>query len=240
MKHLIGGLLALSLLSCKNPASTDMDASTHYKKEMIVVVDGVAREGVITMPLKEEGSKIKVIAKGDLNLMVVESCQGIDAQRNAWNIVEEVPRGPFGWFKKTIEKKRESEFFYKAEGIAKSSDCEIAIRGYSESNVHSEGLIGFQTDEYMLQGDLICNKVKRSFDGFEICQSGKGLIQEVHFKEEVKVASSEECSLDKSFGKSFIFDMPLGDCLFTFKGKDTGLLGRLRTYGFSAIAMEVE
>ena len=237
-----GSLLALLFLSgCSGDgSSTKMDPTSYYKKEMIVVVDGVAREGTITMPLKESGSTIKVIAKSDLNLLVVESCQGIDAQRNAWNVEEKIPYGPFGWFSKTISKKRESVFTYKPEGVGKTSDCEINIRGYAEDGIHSEGLIGFQTEEYLLSGTMVCNKVGRSFKGYEICQSGVNLIQEIHLDEEVYVESLEGCSLGKKEGKDFVFDMPLGDCIFTFKGKITGLMGRFRTYGFSSIAREVK
>lgn len=207
---------------------------TLYRRDMVIKVNGVTREGVITMPMLETNI-VYVQAAGDLDTFAMVNCMGEKIKPKAWNKTTTIKSGLFGWGSKTIDLKREVEFTYTPQGLEKLGACPLELYGFSKDGKHSWGFIDFQTDTFKLLGTLVCNGDKRAFEGVEACQSREGLFQQMSFTEEVFMSPDPGCELDKTDGRDFTFAMPKGKCVYRIKGKDTGLLGKLTLIGYNSI-----
>lgn len=205
-----------------------------YRRDMILTVNGITREGTVTVPLRSE-NVVHVTAAGDLDLFVMANCMSEKVKPKAWNVKTTIKSGLFGWSSKTIDLKKEVEFTYVPQGMETLGSCPLELYGFAKDGKHSWGFIDFQTDTFKLQGTLVCNGDKRAFDGVEACQSKEGLFQQLSFTEEVFMSPDPGCELDKTVGKDFTFQMPPGRCVYRIKGKDTGLLGKLTLIGYNKI-----
>lgn len=236
MKNLVLPILAilsLSLLSCEE-ITQKLDSSTLYKKDMIITLDGVTREGVITMPFKETHN-VRITARGDLDMFVMSDCEGEWTKERAWNVTEEVRGGLFGWGKRTIEQKRQVDFQYKTSELNRNGSCAVYLYGFSKNGKHSEGVIDFQSDAFQLEGTLQCNKISRKFDGVEMCDVRSGKFTTLKFLEDVYFMPPEGCEIGSTYGKVFTFGTPKGICTYRIKGVDSGKVGRFTTFGHTGI-----
>lgn len=225
-------LLCYVLSACTNVPSQKLDSDINYQKDMVITVNGVTREGMVTMPMLDK-NKINVIARGDLDMFVMANCNGEWKKEKAWNVTKEIPGGLFGWGSKKIEQKREINFDYEPKGIQRDGNCALYLYGFSKEGKHSEGFIDWQTDRFQLQGTINCNGQERIFDGSEACQSRQGLYQQMTFTEDVFISPKAGCEIGKTEGKEFIFRLPPGVCTYRIKSKSSGKVGKLTTYGYN-------
>jgi len=104
----------------------------------------------------------------------------------------------------------------------------------AKSGKHAWALFDVQDDETTLPARVTCNgEVSRS-EGVSICQSRKGLLQRLVFDEEVDFVPSN-CFIDTPKGRVLELKIPLGECVFAFRGKDSGRLHRLTTVGYEGL-----
>lgn len=229
--------LTTSTTGCEFTSTTPsqkLSADRLYRRDMVITVNGVTREGVITMPMLEK-NVIHVQAAGNLDTFVMANCSGEKVKPKAWNQKTTVKSGLFGWSTKTIELKKEVEFTYVPTGLEKLGACPLELTGYSVDGKHSWGFVDLQTDTFKLQGLITCNGETRAFEGVEACQSREELYQVLKFDEEVFMSPDQGCELDKTSGKEFTFQMPKGQCVYRIEGKTTGKLGKLTLIGYNNI-----
>jgi hypothetical protein len=240
MKYLTFCIIICSLLqgcSGKNIQTPLLSATKNYERDMIVTVNGVTREGTITMPLLPQNT-IHIIARGDLDTFLMKSCGGIYKKQKSWNVTKVVPSGLFGWGSRKIEVKNEAEFTIAANDFHETGICPLYLVGISNSDgQHSEAYINWQTPEYKLGGYLVCNMEKRAFQGVEACSIASGSYTKVVFDEEVVVSPKSGCDIGATTGKSFEWRVSSGTCNYEFKSVTTGKRGMYSVYGWDEIIL---
>lgn len=218
------------LISCSSVAPTDrLNPDLIYKRDMIINIDGVVREGVMVVPEKMKHS-LYITAQGDLDLFTLTTCHREEASENAWNVSER------GLFRRKIDKKREIKIEYIATDIERKGGCPIFLGGYEqEKGRHSWGVIDFETSEAKLPAILRCNGETISSNGVSICQSREGLIQSIEFQTETRVIPDKDCSIGSDKGTTFTFALKKGQCVYAFQEVSTKKIHRLTTIGYELI-----
>lgn len=223
-------LFVLFFAGCEEVQVQKLDPKTHYERDMIVTVNGVTREGQITMPLLEK-NKIHVTARGDLDVFLMKSCGGQFKKERAWNVTQTVKSGLFGWGSKKIDKKNEVDFEIMKSDFADTGICPLYLVGISYDGKHSEAYINWQTPEYQLKGQLVCNMERREFDGVETCGTATGSYGRLIFDEEVEFSPSPGCAIDGVAE----FRANKGMCNYLLVGKTSGKKGIYSLYGYNEI-----
>lgn len=231
------GFIGLVVSGCESLTTVPTQKLSNdviYRRDMIITVNGVTREGVITMPMLDK-NKVHIEAAGDLDLFAMYNCAGEWVKPKAWNVTTTVRSGLFGWGTKTIDMKRQVDFEYIPQGLERLGACPLMLEGRSKDGKDSWGFIDFQTDSFKLQGVITCNSAVRPFEGVEACQTRAGLYQQLKFDEDVFLSPDPGCELDKTDGREFTFKMPSGMCVYRIKAKESGKLGKLTLIGYSGI-----
>jgi len=206
-----------------------------YKRDMIICVNDICREGSISMPIKAS-NKIRIDAPNDLDQLVMSNCSGEWDYPNAWNLSVKEKSGPFGWFSKTVDKKSMREFSYYPTGEEFTSACPMYFYSIQKSgNIQSWGFIDWQTEGFKLNGEMICNGAKRLFEGVEVCQTREGLLTKLSFDEVVAISPDVSCGIKESQSNNFEFEQPKGFCAITFLGKDSRKKGRVTLIGYEGL-----
>lgn len=214
-----------------------MDEKINYERDMIVEVNGVRRQGAITMPLLAV-NKIHVYSQGDLDLFIMRTCGGVFKKQRAWNQQMEVETGLFGWGTKKIDLKNEVAFEIAASDFAATGVCPIYLTGISKTDgKNSEAFISWQTPEFQLKGSVVCNMIKRSFDGVEACSIATSSYTKVEFAEDVMVSPSPDCEIPVHSGRKFEFRVRSGSCNYRFESKDGKRVGVYNVYGWDSITI---
>lgn len=234
-------LILVFIVGCKLIDGPDqqiqkMNASVNYERDMIVCVNGVCREGSIAMPLLPI-NKIHIYARGDLDTFIMKSCGGTLKKERAWNVTGEVKGGLFGWGSKKIEKKNEVEFEIAATDFHETGVCPLYLSGISKSGRNSDAKISWQTDEYKADGYIVCNMVKRKFEGLEDCAISTGSFTKVVFTEEMLVSPSKGCELPVTKGTTFEWRVHSGTCNYEFTGVNSDIRGMYSVYGWDEITL---
>lgn len=228
-------LFTMGISSCSTAMPTQqLSSEMLYKRDMIITVNGVTREGMITMPMLDS-NVIHITAAGALDTFAMQNCAGEWVKPKAWNVKTTVKSGLFGWGTKTIDVKNEAEFTYTPSGLERLGACPLQMRGFNIGGKDSWGFVDFKTDTFALKGTLVCNAESREFDGVEVCQSRTGLYQQLKFKEVVFMSPDAGCALDKTEGTEFTFPMPQGQCVYRIKGRVSGALGKLTLFGYNGL-----
>lgn len=232
-------VMLLLLVGCSKGQiqSKLMDAKVNYERDMIVTVNGVTREGTITMPLLPQ-NEIHIIARGDLDTFLMKSCGGIYKKQKSWNVTKEVPSGLFGWGSRKIDVKNEAKFIIAANDFHETGICPLYLVGISNGDgKHSEAYINWQTPAYQLTGYLVCNMEKRSFQGVEACSIASGSYTKLVFDEEVVVSPKIGCETNVIKGKVFEWRAHSGTCNYEFKSVSSGKSGMYSVYGWDEIIL---
>lgn len=219
---------------CDETTVQKLDPAKHYERDMIVTVNGVTREGTITMPLLEK-NKIHVYARGDLDVFLMKTCGGHFKKERAWNVTQTVKSGLFGWGSKKIDKKNEVEFEISKSDFAETGVCPLYLVGISYDGKHSEAYINWQTPEYQLTGRVVCNMEGRNFEGVEACSTAVGSYGKISFSEEVYISPNQGCEIGEPKNNVYEFRANLGICNYQIEGKTSGKKGMYQVYGYSEI-----
>jgi hypothetical protein len=230
-----------------------MDTVTNYKRDLILQVNGVTKEGSISMKLLPKNI-IHVWSPNDMDTFVVEACGGDQDKKKEWAIPIEVRTGFFGWGKKKIDSPREAQFTIDATDFHDVGVCPLYIYAISKSDgKKSEGFVTWQTEFYKATGYLVCNMEKREFEGVEACSTKAGSFTIVQFDEEMYVSPSPGCEINNvirdasgrvtgvkenvTSGKRFDFQTHSGTCNYEFlsKNKDSDVHANYNVYGHDEI-----
>lgn len=204
LRILTVGLLAGAVTSC-SLVSQKLDANKFYKRDIYLTINGVPYDG-IAVPQKAPSYKIKVRARGVIDLITVRSCHR--------EITYEEPSK--GWFSsgKTFE------FEYKPiAGIEDGKGCLLDIGTFEKiKGRHGWALVAFESDQENVTALLKCNGERRGARNVSICQARQGTIQQIRFDHRMKVSpDGEKCSVMKTKDEmNYQYIMPLGECLYYF------------------------
>jgi hypothetical protein len=216
-------LFAIAMLTgCNGPEL--MKPDTLYRKDMTLTVNGRPYVGVGVVP-NAKSYDISLESQEDVNLMTLNSCHR-DLQFS--DVITS------GWFKP----RRGYRFTFAPNKIESEPGCQLRIGGYNkEKGQHSWGLLVFENPLHKLDAILTCNgdaDIRR--DGDSICQTLKGLLQQITFEKPVKIAASKiptRCTIDESKdGLTWRFKMQRDECTYVFQDIETKELHALKTFGY--------
>ena len=221
--------------SCSTAHITQkLTPGTHYKRDMILEVDGYQGEGLLVVPEKPV-HKFHVEARGELDLFTLTTCHREWTKEKAWNVKKK--SGLFGWGRKIM--KREVEFPLSLNPLERSDYCLTELGGYEkDKGRHSWAMVDYQPSDLskFLPAFVQCNGSGRNYSGVSMCQSRKGLIQSIEFTEDMLVDPDPECRGPKGQGRKFEFQLPEGKCVYLFVEKsEPHREHRLTTFGYEQI-----
>lgn len=214
--------MAPFLISC-SLINQKLDPNIYYKRDIRLVINGVEFDG-IAVPKKSDVYKIKVKARGIIDMITIRSCHR--------EITYEEPSK--GWFSsgKTFE------FEYRPiKGIEDGRGCYLDIGTYEKSKGrHGWALIDFESAEETVKAELKCNGEKRAVGPVSICQAHSNTIQKIQFDHKVKVSpDSPKCSVmqsDDEMGYRYL--IPPGECVYYFCDR-LGYCHRHTTLGYDGL-----
>jgi hypothetical protein len=208
----------------RNQKSIAQDPTKFYRYEMDVVVNMQGAEGTIVVA-RNDSYDIEISAKQKLDLLTARSCH----REMSFDPVKS-RRGLFG------SRQKDYKFTYTPSDLEKL-DCPLELYGYSKKEgKHSFAMIDFQNSTDLLDARVSCNGESRPYIGVSICQSRHGLLQQIKFKEPVKVSPDPACPISKILeSDSFIFNLNKGICTYIFQSLKTKQTHRLTTIGYEEI-----
>ncbi len=237
-KPLILILIVVNLLSCEH--FTDLaksiganksgfqDPEKVYRYDMAVIVNGEGADGIVVAS-ESSSYEISIEAKQKLDLLTARSCH----REISFDPVKS-RRGIFG------NSRKEFRFTFTPSQLEKQ-DCPLELYGFSKQNGrHSFAMIDFQSLGDQLEARLSCNGETRPQVGVALCQSRARLMQEITFKEKVKVSPDESCKIGPvTEGTTFRFGLVKGICTYIFLGLESKKTMRLTTIGYEDIVISL-
>jgi len=217
----------LLLISACSTSPDTIDLNKIYRKDMSIEVNGFKNQGTVVVP-KANKYKFKVRGIAKLDLFTISTCSREITQEEA---------GGSGWFTNT----KKYEFDFVPLPIEKKPGCPIRLSALTKSTPkHSWGYVDFQDDLHKLPATLQCNGKWVNSSGVSICQSKKGLLQQIDFYQDTRVSKAGSCNFDSEFeiSKSFVFTMQQGECVYLFKEVGGQRLHRLTTIGYDQIILK--
>lgn len=232
-------LILLSFLSSCGTSSVltpkqELSPNKIYKRDMLITSGDSSGEGTLVLPLKNS-YKIRVEAAGNLDMFTLETCHRSWEKQKAWNVAT---KKKVLFWKKTIDHKNRVEFEFKpSEKFEKNQYCPVRLGGYEiKLGRHSWGFIDFETSDSILPAKVYCDGREYQSNGVTICQAREGLVQAIEFKNEVEVSPEANCSLGKTKGKLFEYNIKRGRCVYAFKElSGDSRVHRLTTIGFEKV-----
>ncbi len=198
---------------------------------MLLSVDGVEGEGILVVPSSGTTYKFLVTSRGKLDMFTLETCHREWTKEKSWNV--KVKSGIFGWRRKLLKDRVEFDFTPTA---LEKGDCLMELGGYeAKGGRHSWALIDFQDGIDTLPAKIFCNGTVVESKGVSICQSKKGLLQQILFKNETLIETSKACRMKIDKGKEFQFLTKKGRCMYHFLDIKTDRTHRLTTFGYEGI-----
>lgn len=223
-------IFASALFSCAPMPTQTVDPAAFYKRDMKMDVNGFVGVGTLVVPQQYAWYRMKVWSKGKLDLFTFETCHREQEAQDAGQ------GGLFG------DRKMWEGEFYPVRGIEDKGSCLVRMGGYSKTvGQHSWGILDVADQDHTLPATVKCNGAEYQSPGVTICQSRKGLIQEISFPVDVVLEQHESCKISEiGEGKVFRYQMPVKECVFSFveiapKGKQRR--HRLTTVGYTGILL---
>ncbi len=232
-------LLALLLTGCKMFEQGDfqghkMDPDVNYFRDMIICANGFCKTGSLTMPLLDV-NEIRVISPGPLDLFLTTACGGKFPQQNAGNV--KTVQKSF-WSKKEVNKSNEAVFTIKKTDFHELGKiCPLYFSAIANNGKNSDGYLGWQTEDFKLSGQVICQMEKRVFEGVEVCDTGSQSFTKVIFDEEVRISHDPDypqCAFGEAgtkVGREFTWKVASGECNYAILGEKSNIRGVYTTYG---------
>lgn len=199
-----------------------LDPNLIYKRDLRLVVDGKDFEGVGVLP-QRASYEIVVHPRGAVDMLIINSChRSLGFEKIST-----------GWFS--------GKFKYNYAPIPNLESgriCPLRVEVFDASkSKNSWSFMDFQTPGYEIQGTTLCNGNREPFTGVAVCQSRRGLVQRIEFKEPIRFAPPQpsQCETPKRVAPStYEFTVQTGECLLHFQTQD-GKLGRLTTIGHEQV-----
>ncbi len=209
-------LLLMLLQSCvTQPLSTD----TIYRKDMQIRANGEMFYGVNVLDAKDKYD-LAFFWPSNPKKLFFTSCH----RQIEWT-------DPGTWIDrwKIYEYKPDQDLEMKGY-------CPVEVFYTDVNGNNCWGMIEFRTGREKLPAKLACNGESKDVNGVSACQAKVGLMQKITFPAAATSAVSEGCSVLKTDdGKSFLFEMSRGKCLYVFKSG--GEIHRLVTFGYDDVIL---
>jgi len=184
-----------------------LDSATYYKRDIFLEVNGQVFEGV-GVPKRALSYKIKVKARGTIDMITVRSCHREFAY-------EEPSKG---WFSKG----NTFEFVYTPiPGIEDGSGCLLDIGTFEkDKGRHGWGLLSFEGKNEQTNAALKCNgQFLKSTHSVSVCQGREGTLQEIQFDHRVKVSPDAGCkTMMTKDERRYQFTVSPKECNYYFCG----------------------
>jgi len=247
---MIGIILALFLSSCALAQTQKLNVDTYYRNDICFKYDvgkkvkkpntdhgsgfgaykyskkSITFCGTGVLPSKES-YKLKIIGYGKINFFTLTTCHEEDTTDNP-------DRGIF--------KKNGVVSINHKPTLERELMCPMYISAYNKKNKSAFGIVVFEHNKLKLSSVTKCNGYTRRNNGVSICQSREGLIQSIEFDEEVTqlkptigVIGLICPKLSSKDNKKFTFKLPKKECIYQFKGKQSGHFHRFYTIGYEDI-----
>lgn len=130
---------------------------------------------------------------------------------------------------------RKGHFWYVPRKI-EDLGCPVNISAFEyEKGRHSWGFVAFEHPSLKLKANIRCNGQNAHATGVYACQSREGLKQFIGFLEPVTQAPNDDCPTLPGGESQFEYNTPNRECIYVFKGKESGELFTLYTIGYEEI-----
>ena len=169
--------------------------------------------------------KIKARFKDKGDLIRIKTCHRSMDIEQAWK------QSSFGW----VDKDSAKINLQLNTPIEDKEYCPIEIIAFSHSGKHSWAFIDKKTANENLSAIYRCNGETRAYKGVGICQSYKGLEQQIEFPEKTNVRSN--CPYERLDDQAFKYNTKKGYCVYIFKS-ESGQYHRLTTIGYESIKLK--
>jgi len=217
-----GGLIHLALLlllllsSCASPPAEVLDETLFYKRDLLVEIDEVDYEG--TAILKKAKSYNMIIKpRSKTALLLIATCHR----------EESFTTSSSGFFKKT----NSFEYTYTPQPGKEDGPCVFRITALDKKrSQHSWFFADFKSNTETLPATVYCNGKKQK-GTVTVCQSRVGLIQGIEFQEPVSHYPYKGCPMDNPSE----YKINLDECVYLFKGKESGRIHRHNSLGYEKI-----
>jgi hypothetical protein len=222
MKSIILILSVFILSSCAvNQVLTEKSV---YMHDMKIEVNGHKGVGTLVVPMSSLIS-VKVRAKGKLDLFVWSTC--------ARNISAEA-----AFDEGMFSSKYETSFEYRPS-VLERTDCAVQLEGYEKiKGRHSWAFIDFEDGTSTLPATITCNGQTYTSKGVTVCQSKKGIRQQVTFAAPVLVGAQDGCPLPFTEDeKTFYVEIGKGACRYNFLEKEGERNHRITTIGYDEVLL---
>lgn len=251
MIRLLVIFIIIQLSSCITPSIQKLNPTTYYRNDVCFtfypkdekVYKGLFKKfrrrktkddeeikfcGTGVLPFQEVYD-LEVQSYGKLNFFALTTCHEEDTTENPDK----------GIFKKNGKIKIQ---YQPTLEVGKA--CPLYISAYDRAQRHGFGILVFENPRYKLDAKLKCNGYITENHGVSICQSRKGLIQEIAFKEEVTTVKPVVGAADKkiscpvlksSDNKVFEFALPSRECIYGFIGKKSKKIHQFYSAGYEEI-----
>jgi len=195
MRHLIVSdvfpllLLALFLSNCSS-VTQKLNQNSLYRRDLPIVVDGIASRGTFVAPQKASYA-IQIGPADTIDMLIVESCH----KQWTGERVETSQKGILWW-------KKENKFTYDHIPTAMEFDkpCPLHISALTvATDKNAWAYVDFEDSGHTLPAEWACNGETKKYNGVSVCQSRAGLMQKITFPSTVLFSPKDEVLEGKSF-----------------------------------------
>lgn len=142
-----------------------------------------------------------------------------------------------------LTKHKNNYIFEPVQGVEDSGYCPLSIYAYDHQETIHEGFFDLQESQYEIfdyEAKLSCNGTVTNPIGVGVCQSRKGLEQQIEFSEYMENLSlTNGCQKWATMdAKTFKIKMPKNKCLYLFRDATNDHIFRLTTYGYKELKID--
>lgn len=218
--------LSLFLFSGCASLPQKLDPDTIYKTDLKMIVNEVTLEGASVLE-RDESTVIKIENKDGIDYLSATTCH-----REEMIKVEKTP--VLGLKKKTYD------YRFTPIGVEKDEySCPLQLAALNIKGRHSFGFLDFTHPALKAKAVVHCNGKSKEFVGVSVCESKKGLMQEIIFDTEMTYLDDSNCPNFDNYGnKRFIFATSPGTRVCRFIGRyEPNNVHRLTTIGYDKVIL---
>jgi len=217
--------LAALLFSCTTSEAPDFKIDKAYKFDADIEINGKKGAGFLVVP-KSDKYKIKVKAKGNIDLLTVRNCHRSREIEKAFK-----GNGIFHG-KKYVEMK------LIPNNPIEQEHCPLDIGAYDKKGRHSFAWVDFYHESLQLSAVLNCNGFNYIEKGVSICQGYAGTFQEIKFPNIALLkAVKPECALNLEPAAHYRYEIKKGVCVYAIMDVTNKQEHRLTTIGYEHIIL---
>jgi hypothetical protein len=223
---LLWGALALLISCVTTPPSQDFKASTAFKYDMEIKVNGFKGVGVLVLPQAAQ-YEMEISSKSDIDLLTIRSCHRSHEYEKAWKDNGAFKGKDFAKVTLNLDNPIEKEY------------CVLDLGAWNKTGRHSFGFIDFYNPKLKLVAKSNCNGYTSNQTGVSICQAFIGTLQEISLpNKSVMRASTPDCEFALPDSKTFRYEIKKGVCVYLIKDLTTKEFHRLTTIGYDKIILK--